>query len=54
MTIQYHSDTSILFMGNTNVCCPIPSHFMGRFPWESHGNDIPMDNTGYSVINILF
>ena len=33
MTIQYHSDTLILFvslMGNTNVCCP--------FPWDvAHG-----------------
>jgi len=46
MTIQYHSDTLIRFlkllwhgyclMGNTNVCCHIPSH------WDSHGNDIPM------------
>jgi len=36
VTIQYHSDTLILFlkllwhgyclMGNTNVCCHIPSH----------------------------
>jgi len=33
MTIQWHSDTLILFlnlMGNTNVCWPIPSH--GTFP----------------------
>jgi len=41
MTIQYHYDTLILFlshsahsehhqilMGNTNVCCSIPSHGM--------------------------
>jgi len=30
MTIQKHSDTVILFlslMGNTNVCCPVPSHW---------------------------
>jgi len=40
MTIHYHSDTLILFlkllwrdyclMGNTDVCCHIPSH--GTFP----------------------
>jgi len=40
MKIQYHSDTLILFLkllwhgyclvGNTNVCCHIPSH--GMFP----------------------
>jgi len=40
MTIQYHSDSLILFlslMGNTNVCCPIP--------WDVR-NDIPMDKPG--------
>jgi len=23
--------------------CPIPSHPMGHFPWDSHRNDIPMN-----------
>jgi len=23
--------------------CPISSHPMGHFPWDSHRNDIPMD-----------
>jgi len=23
--------------------CAVPSHPMGRFPWDSHRNDIPMD-----------
>jgi len=26
--------------------CPISSHLMGCFPWDSHRNDIPMDNPG--------
>lgn len=30
-------------MGNRNVCCPMPFHPMGSFPWDSHGTNIPMD-----------
>jgi len=30
-------------MGNTNVCCPIP--------WDSHGDDIPMDKPAVIVAN---
>jgi len=26
--------------------CVVPSHPMGRFPWDSHRNDIPMDKPG--------
>ena len=25
---------------------PVPSHPIGRFPWDSHRNDIPMDKPG--------
>jgi len=28
--------------------CAAPSHPMGRFPWDSHRNDIPMDMPEYS------
>ena len=36
-------------MGKCNSCCPIPSHPMGHFPWDSHGNPIPMDKSGNLV-----
>jgi len=26
--------------------CAVPSQPMGRFPWDSHRNDIPMDEPG--------
>ena len=32
--------------------CPISSHSMGRFPWDSHRNDIPMDKSVDSSSNI--
>jgi len=28
--------------------CPISSQPMGRFPWDSHRNDIPMDKPAYN------
>jgi len=34
--------------------CPISSHPMGRFTWDSHRNDIPMDKPGsWSFVLIL-
>ena len=60
ISIQYHSDTVILFlkllwhgyclMGNTNLCCPVPSHRV--FPWDSHRNEIPMDKPAKHVMEI--
>jgi len=32
---------SVPFPSYSNLCL---SHPMGRFPWDSHRNDIPMDN----------
>jgi len=29
--------------------CAVPSHPMGRYPWDSHRNDIPMDKPGSSA-----
>ena len=34
------------------VACPVPSHPMGRFPWDSHRNDIPMDKPRLSMGHI--
>jgi len=28
---------------------PVPTHPMGRFPWDSHRNEIPMDKLGNTV-----
>jgi len=47
-----YPDNSVLSMGLIYLshshpiaiyACPVPSHSMGRFPWDSHRNDIPMD-----------
>ena len=31
-----------------NAVRALPSHPIGHFPWDSHGNSIPMDKLGYS------
>jgi len=41
---------SVPFPFHSNLCL---SHPVGRFPWDSHRNDIPMDNPGLSVCRIL-
>jgi len=67
MTIKYHSDTLIIFLkllwcgycviGNTNVCCHIPSHemFPMGFPleWHSYGQAcvIDMCTKSQSLVN---
>ena len=38
---------SVPFPSHSNLCL---SHPMGRFPWDSHTNDIPMDKLVYSVL----
>jgi len=38
ITIQYHSDTLILFLSHETYKCVL-SH---PIPWDSHRNDIPM------------
>jgi len=43
MTIQQHSDTLSLFlslMGNTNVCCPIQSHWTNPIPMDKPANRV--------------
>ena len=32
-----------------NAIRAVPPHPMGHFPWDSHGNPIPMDKPGFST-----
>ena len=34
--------------------CAVPSHPMGRFPWDSHRNDIPMDKPDFYIVWFTF
>jgi len=36
----------------TIYACPILSHPMGRFPWDSYGNDIPIGQACFFVFTI--
>jgi len=42
--VVHETYLSVLFPSHSNLCL---SHPMGRFPWDSHRNDIPMANPGH-------
>ena len=35
-----------------NAMRAVPSHPMGHFPWDSHGNSIPMNKLGKMTSNL--